>query len=97
MEPAVATPPLYGIVHRDPSALKDDCGYHGLCGGYEVVFFLSLLSDLGLVVCLLALLMGTSAEHRPRAAERAETSQRYDAGDVGTTPGRAQTVVVAKG
>ena len=50
-----------------------------------------------LVICLLDLLTGHPAEHRPRAAERAETSRRYDAGDVGTTLGRAQTVAVAKG
>ena len=40
VEPALATPPLYGIFHRDLSTLKGKCGYNNLCGGYEVAFWL---------------------------------------------------------
>ena len=40
VEPAVATPLLYGIVHRDLSTLKGDCGYNKLCGGYDVASLL---------------------------------------------------------
>ena len=40
---AVVTLPLYGIIHRDLSIVKSDCGYNNLCGGHEVASFLHLV------------------------------------------------------
>ena len=51
VEPAVATPLLYGIVHKDLSTLKGDCGYNKLCGGYEVASLSFPSPSSGLLGC----------------------------------------------